>query len=95
MWLEFLVNIYFFVYGIQTKLSILQPVSPSAVNLVIGHSQETVELNTVVVRLDDSGAVGTVCPDRFQGAEAIVFCKQMNLGIGGRAYKVGGFKLFY
>ncbi|KAG5448646.1 Lysyl oxidase 2B [Clonorchis sinensis] len=37
----------------------------------------------VIVTLED-GTAGSVCPDHFHGAEAIVFCNQMGLGTGGR-----------
>ncbi|VDP65906.1 unnamed protein product [Echinostoma caproni] len=37
----------------------------------------------VLVELDD-GTKGSVCPDHFRGAEAIVYCKQIGAGNGGR-----------
>lgn len=45
----------------------------------------------VLVELED-GTQGSVCSDHFKGAEAIVYCRQIGAGIGGRVIPVSEYQ---
>lgn len=58
------------------------------------NSTQTVEdAQILIIHLKD-GEDGAICPDDFTTMDAIVACKQINSGIGGRIVEASRFWLF-
>ncbi|CAH8828926.1 unnamed protein product [Trichobilharzia szidati] len=69
----------------RNELEKMSKVQFNVINQLSGSSQQSQSSTFLpVVIKTKNGTIGTVCPDHFHAAEAIVFCHQMNTGHGGR-----------
>ena len=52
------------------------------------NATQKVEDAQILIILPEGGEAGALCPDDFTTMDAIVACKQINAGIGGRIVEV-------
>lgn len=59
------------------------------------NSTQAVEDARVIIIEPKNGEGGAICPDHFTTMDAIVACKQINAGIGGRIVEVSHLFMSY